>query len=127
VALDPERAIVSHQNDTTHVAFQFGYTVGLFDFGNYEAQYLHFRYGLTFPSSWLHLLRYLHPDLSGQLSVMGGWLSLTHIGLSPIRIYKLSLAHTQLPITTKRRKQHANSILHIHHHIDAAKEVVKHG
>jgi hypothetical protein len=28
---------------------------------------------------------------------MGGWLSLTHIGLSPIRNYKLSLAHTQLP------------------------------
>ena len=60
VDLDPERAIVSHQSDTTHVAFQFWYTVDLFDFGNYEAQYLHLRYGLICPSSWLHLLCYLH-------------------------------------------------------------------
>ena len=60
VASDPERAMLSYHIDNTHLAFQQMETVGLFDFMYYGAQYLHFRYGLISPSSWLHSLHYFN-------------------------------------------------------------------
>jgi len=56
----PKEQSISLLYEINHAVFQQMKTVDLFDVEYYGAQYLHFRCGLISPSSWLHLLRYLH-------------------------------------------------------------------
>jgi hypothetical protein len=55
----PKELSVSHLNDPDHSVFQLMKIVDLLDVEYYGAQYLHLRYGLINPYSWLHLIRYL--------------------------------------------------------------------
>ena len=56
IALDPDRAIVTHLCVTTHAVFCQYEDIDLYDIGYYGAQYIHLRYGLIHPPCWLHII-----------------------------------------------------------------------